>query len=277
MVPLRVLAAFAVAALAVACTVQFETEGYYDESFDLGENGELTVTGLSGDAAISGWDAHRAVMRGTKSAVGASPARARDNLDYAVFTAARGPVELTLSFDPPASRVGLVDLVLDRGSRVPRGAHLKADTRHGDLTISGVEGDLDLETGSGDISVSGAAGDVVAVSDTGDVSVESYGGMEIDAGGAADVVSLGGGDGAIRVTTSGGELSFAVSAAQSFEITCDAEGGDVIVDPDLSAVVEKRAGGGVTVRRGQGGRSVVLGSGGGDILIDAAPRIAADR
>ncbi|MDD5305714.1 MAG: hypothetical protein PHU25_00195 [Deltaproteobacteria bacterium] len=287
MVPLRARAIPTVALLAAACTVQFRTEGAYDESFDLGESGELTITGLAGDVAISGWDAHRVAMRGISSAVGASPAKARANLDYAVLTAARGPAELILSFEPPASRVGLVDLVLDRGSKVPRGARLTIDTGYGDLAVSGVEGDLDLETGSGDISVKGAEGDVVAVSDTGDVavesvayggvtvrtggdvSVESHGGMDIDAGGAADVASLGGGEGTIRVTTSGSSITFAIESGGDFEIICHPDGGSLSVDPALSASVEERPGGEVAVTRGHGGRSVALISQGGGISIEA--------
>ncbi len=267
------LAPVAVALLAAACSLQFSESDPYDEAFDPGLFAGVRIAGVEGDIDLRAVEGGDVVMRGTRRALGGTRRDARDNLEHAELVAREGGDALELAFDPPLSKLGLVDLSLDRVCDVPPWMGIEVGVDRGSLSTRGLRGEIDLETGDGDIAVEeGGELPVGLRTDGGAVTARVRGGLEVRATRRVELEIEGTGDPPLEVETRGGDVLLALEP-QDLRIVCYPEGGKVTVAAELHADIRELEDGGVMVGGGeaQGARSGSIRSGGGDIHIDVLP------
>jgi hypothetical protein len=233
------LTAYACAAVVAGCAVQVLETGDYAETFAPAGAGRVVLSGLDGDVLLQGAEVAAVEIRGTRYSVAATRSAAREGLRHAALDAAVGGDDLLLSFAPPFELEGLVDLVLNRVSTLPREIGVAVSVESGDLTVSGLVGDLDLLSVDGDIAID-------------------------DAGSAF-----------VRAEVGGGEIRYAVGLT-GFTIECQAGGGAVEVDEALLAAGavrhEPEADGTIVVTYGDTyAKRVELTAAGGRIAIELSP------
>lgn len=135
---------------------------------------------------------------------------------------------------------------------VPAGVCVTSDTGSGDVSVSGVTGDVDVASGSGDLDLAGLAGRVDAETGSGDVSIcDVTGDLYVDTG-SGDVQATGlessqviaaTGSGSIVIEmvsafealdaeSGSGDLLLTVPAGH-YDLALDTGSGDVVVDPSV--------------------------------------------
>lgn len=250
------------------CVIQFSAHDDYDETFGFEGFSSVRIVNVDGDMSLRGMETGDVKLCGTRFAMGRTDADARANLRLARLDVSPDLTDLTLEFDPPRDKVGLVDLRLDRLSTLPREAGVIVAVEDGDLAIEDLEGVLMLETGKGDISVIGGGTSTIrAVADDGDVSVEANGEIIVESGGQAKVLA-GGVDGRPLNVETDGELLHIEIPLQDFEISCYPDGGNIEIEASLEAGSAQELGDGlIRYVRGNGAKKITLRSNGGPILI----------
>ncbi len=162
----------------------------------------LQLEDLRGDIRVSPAPANELVVTSNKTVCADSEEEARKLADSFKLTTDGTAEGLRVRWSTQGSTPGFVSA--DVEARVPRRVNLTATTEHGDVSVNGIEGNVDLKTSHGDVTVEGVKGDVsldarhadITVRDiTGSVRVESGGGeVEIRnvSGGAALMGEYGG-------------------------------------------------------------------------------------
>jgi hypothetical protein len=231
-----------------------ETEDFSRVEIDVGQ----------GDVAVSGCE--QAEASGTLTTrFGKTPPTTAHYVDDGVLhvTATCEDMELACA----------IELALD----VPRGVDVVVVGGSGDVTVEGVDGDVDVEAGSGDVRVADAGGRVTAETGSGDLVVTdpagdvdaSVGSGDIDVTGSnAFTVAASAGSGDVRVQqlcpftrvdaeTGSGDIVLAVPAG-AYDLDARSDSGDVDV---LGVSDDATAGSAI--------RAV---SGSGDVVVGVIPQ-----
>ena len=164
--------------------------------------GTLQLDNLRGDILVSPAPGNELLLTSRKTVCANSEEEARKLADAFKLSTDSSSGNLRVRWNTEGSTPGFISA--DVEARVPRRVNLTAATEHGDVSVKGVEGNVELKTSHGDATVEGVKGDVsldvrhtdIVVSDiTGSVRVESGGGeVEIRnvTGGAALLGEYGG-------------------------------------------------------------------------------------
>jgi len=162
----------------------------------------LQLENRRGDIQVSAAPANELVVTSNKTVCANSEEEARKLADSIHLSADGSPDTFRVRWSQEGIAGGFVGA--DVVAQVPRRVNLTGSTEHGDVSVKGIEGNLDLKTSHGDVTVEGVKGDVsldarhadITVRDiTGSVRVESGGGeVEIRnvSGGAALMGEYGG-------------------------------------------------------------------------------------
>ena len=270
----------------------------YDESFRVGEGGELrlnlgsesvTVRTVQGDRA-------RVIVEGDGRDAASEFARRR-------FSARAEGRDLVVRTDPPRRRwsSGRTDARFEVTVEIPRRYSADLDIGSGSVRVASLQGDLRVDTGSGSVQVDDVDGRVVSL-DTGSGSVRAQslrGDVHIDTGsGSVSVdrvdgslavdtgsgsVTVGEVDGPVTVDTGSGGVQMTLRSAASAAVDTgsgsvtlrlprgrgfdvDVEGGSVQIDDaldfsghrDRDEARGRLAGGGPTLRVGTGSGTIRL-------------------
>jgi len=156
--------------------------------------------------------------------------------------------------------------------QVPTKTSVEIRTGGGDVKVSHLEGDTNLETSGGDVAVSGLAGNLTATTSGGDIILHDLTG-EVNVKTSGGDIKLENASGRVEARTSGGdvEVAFGPGNAKGGEI--ETSGGDikVRVDPAVSLNLDASASSGevtsdlplkVTGEISQSRLHATLGSGG---------------
>jgi len=132
---------------------------------------------------------------------------------------------------------------------------LQVSTGSGDVTANGVKGSLDVETGSGDVVAEGITGDLTVETGSGDVRLHQQAGdrVKIETG-SGDITSTGVEAGQLSLETGSGDI--AIDRASAKGASLDAGSGDI------------------TVAFGRGLETLKVETGSGDVVLTLPPDYA---
>ena len=127
-----------------------------------------------GDVTVHVSDGDSLVVTATKSGPGANESSARE-----------GMKEVAVAVDPQGNGVLIHPMHMDSAAgpvsvdidvRVPKSSSVSIDAAHGDVSVSGVAGGIDVRAGNGDVAIHDAGADLSVESEGGDISVTRVGG-----------------------------------------------------------------------------------------------------
>lgn len=138
-----------------------------------------------GDVTVHAGDGDSLVVTATKSGPGANESSAREGMkDVAVAIDPQGNGVL---IHPVRMGTAPSGVSVDIDVRVPKDSSLSVDAAHGDVSVSGVSGGIDVRAGNGDVAIHEAGADVSIESDSGDIHIDGVGGNLRLAGRGDDV------------------------------------------------------------------------------------------
>jgi hypothetical protein len=125
----------------------------------------------------------------------------------------------------------------------PRKLNVRLETRGGAITVSDLDGSVDVKTGGGSIRVHGVGGNVVAKTDGGSISVGEIQGGAVahTSGGSIEIFDVAG---KVDATTSGGSVRAGFSKSPGGDCSLVTSGGSIHVLLPENAAVDLKAGSG---------------------------------
>jgi hypothetical protein len=199
-----------IAALATLSMVQ-----QTDTTFGASDARKLELKTPAGRIVVNGWDRSDVRVHAEHSSrTYVEIRRSRDgSLIRAEAEARRGPAT-----------------IVDYEVWMPRALALEIDADMSDVTIEGVDGDVEVDVTRGDVSLRGGSGSVNVSSVTGKILVEATGGR-IDAETAADEIRLVDVAGEVVAESAGGDIILEGSRASSVDV--GSVGGRIYYDGDF--------------------------------------------
>jgi DUF4097 and DUF4098 domain-containing protein YvlB len=223
------------------------------KSFSVGKTGSLLLHNISGDVVVTSGGGSEIRVEAIKKAKGRSQGEARQQLDNVVLTMqeAGGRVDIRVEPRGRESRAWI-----DFNVIVPYGASAEIHSVSGDISLTGVKGEVRAETVSGDVKGTGLTQLAAAKSVSGDVvlnNVESDGTLVLSAV-SGDVTATGlkaraievsavSGDTVLnqcvaeraQVSTVNGDISYNGKLSKSGRYELKTHSGDIVVNHQGSA------------------------------------------
>ncbi len=166
-----------VAFLTAGMSVAQEREERTSQTFDIGPDGEFSLSNISGDIHVSGTSGNRVTIEAVKRLHGRGD---RDLLDSVEIDISHQGDRVRVETRYPRNRRrggdhqhGHGGVSVDYRITVPVGTEVEIGSISGDVTLEGVEGETSVSSVSGEIEVSDVANLVQAKSVSGDVDVEN--------------------------------------------------------------------------------------------------------
>jgi len=172
------------------------------------EQRKLVIEGENGAVSLAGEPGSDVSLTFNIQARGDTRAQARRQLDRLVIEEAGDDVGYSFDIRPDRPDVTNVDVT----GTVPRGADIRLVLRSGNVTISNIDGRIDVLLESGSISYLGGTDNINLVTRNGDVAADFY---SLDAGAVVDLATTNGNvavglpleaDASIRATTRAGRV-----------------------------------------------------------------------
>lgn len=149
------------------------------------ERRTLIIEGENGAVSLAGEPGGDVSLAFNMQARGDTRAEARRQLDRLVIEETGDDVGYAFDIRPDRPEVTNVDVT----GTVPRGADIRLILRSGNVTISNVDGRIDVLLESGSISYLGGTGNISLVTRNGDVAADFY---TLDAGAVVDLATTNG-------------------------------------------------------------------------------------
>jgi DUF4097 and DUF4098 domain-containing protein YvlB len=231
-----------------------------EKSFDLKKGGNLEIDiDLGGDITIEGWDRDEVSVKVTISG------RHRDDVELD-FDKKKSGLEITAETD----RRNNIKANCDMYIKVPAKFDIEFETLGGDVTITGVEGEIAGRTMGGDVDFEDLGGHLAVTTMGGDITVLS---CEVDGkvktmGGDVEIRDV---KGDLKGSTMGGDVTYenvTHTGRDGEEIVISSMGGDLALDYAGKSIKAKTCGGDIDVARAE---KVNVTTMGGDITIEEAP------
>jgi DUF4097 and DUF4098 domain-containing protein YvlB len=235
----------------------------FQKSYNLEPGGTISVTNVSGDINITGYDGSAVTVSGFKEG------RDRDLVEVE-DTSGAGRVELRVRYPRECN----CDASIRFEVRVPRSANFNFDrisTASGNIKAEGVTGRIELNTASGDVTLQGVSGEVRANSASGTVRVRDAAGTvnANTASGNVDVeLARLEGTGDLRFNSASGDVS--VRLPSNLDARVDMSTASGRIETDFPIEVKKdRYSSGYTARGqlGGGSRLLKISSASGDVKL----------
>ncbi len=140
----------------------------------LAPGARVSIATGRGDVTVHAGDGDTLVVTATKSGPGANESSAQDRMK-----------QVAIAIDPQGNGVLIHPIHMDTAPgevsvdidvRMPKSSSLAIDAAHGDVSVSGVSGSIDVRSGNGDTQVHDAGADVSVESESGDISIDGVGG-----------------------------------------------------------------------------------------------------
>jgi DUF4097 and DUF4098 domain-containing protein YvlB len=173
------LATTLIAALFVAsASFAQDNERRSSQSFDVGPNGELSLSNISGDIHVEGTSGGKITIEAVKRVHGSGNAHLLDEVEIDISHMG-DRVRIETRYPHQRNRRG--DHNHDHGGggvsveyrvKVPASTEVEVDSVSGNVFVTGIEGETSVESVSGDVQVADTPSLVQATSVSGDVDVE---------------------------------------------------------------------------------------------------------
>ncbi|GAB3207233.1 DUF4097 family beta strand repeat-containing protein [Marinactinospora thermotolerans] len=190
-------------------------------------NGDVEITGTSGDQVVVGREARESPVTEVAERVGmeGDEVRATANCDgWQMF----GGCAVDYSVEVPEGVEVVVESETGDVEVEGVAANITVTAGTGEVELSGVEGDLDLRTTTGEISAEGRGEVVRATSTTGDIDLEDFTATTAEVRATTGNIDAPGGFTTLTVAATTGEVH--VGTASPFErISVQTTTGDVMV------------------------------------------------
>ncbi len=225
----------------------------YDEQFDVGAGGTLTINSDAGPIEVNSWDQNRV------------RARIRNADDFDVSIEQSGNDVLVLA---ESERRGIFGF--GRGSNirfnvdVPESYNVDLDTGGGSIVVAPLIGDVIADTSGGRIEVGRTVGRVDVDTSGGTIEIDDVDG-DVRADTSGGNITIGNVIGNVEADTSGGRIRI---GNVSEDVYADTSGGSIEIGNVGGDMEADTSGGNITV--GQGSGSVQLDTSGGTIRADWA-------
>ena len=235
----------------------------FQRSYELGPGGTVSITNVSGDIILRGYDGPVVVVEGHKEG------RDRDRVEVE-DTSTPGNVSLRAKYPNNCN----CDASVRFEVRVPRNANLnfeKITTASGNLRAEGFSGRLNLRTASGDVSVRGVGGDIKASSASGAVRVADASGTVNASTASGDVdVELtrleGAGD--MKFSSASGNVRVRAPSSLDARVSMSTASGDIETNFPLEVKSNEHGPGSrAQGQLGSGARSLRLSSASGNVSL----------
>jgi DUF4097 and DUF4098 domain-containing protein YvlB len=215
----------------------------FKKSYDLRPGGRVTVTNMSGDVTVRGYDGESVVVTGTRRGADAEKVEIEDN-------SSGNEVDLGVRYPRNCDCDASVDFVV----QVPRSASFdfaKIASMSGDVRIEGVTGSVRATAMSGDVHVGDVVGTVEATAMSGDLEV---------------AVTRLEGEGDLKFTSMSGDVVVRLPEGAGADVEIKTTSGNITTDFPIQ-VEEKKFGPGQTARGriGDGSRALRITSMSGDV------------
>ena len=235
----------------------------FQKSYTLAPGGTISVTNVSGNVNITGYDGNAVTVTAFKEG------RDRDMVEVEDLSA-QGRVSVRAKYPHECN----CDASLRFEVRVPRSsgfAFEKISTAAGDIKAEGVSGKLNLNTASGDVTLQGVGGEIHASTASGTVRVR-------DASGSVNANSASGdvyveltrieGDGDMRFSTASGDVNVRMPASLDARVDISTVSGSIDTNFPIE-VKDSRHGPGSSAhgQLGSGSRSLRISSASGDVSL----------
>jgi hypothetical protein len=235
----------------------------FQKSYNLEPGGTISVTNVSGNIIITGYDGSAVTVAGFKEG------RDRDLVEVE-DTSGAGRVELRVRYPRECN----CDASIRFEVRVPRSTNFNFEhisTASGDIKAEGVAGRLELRTASGDVTVGSVSGEVRAESASGTVRVRDAAGTvnASTASGNVDVeMARLEGTGDMRFSSASGDVSVRLPSSLDARVDMSTASGSIETDFPIE-VRKDRYSSGYTAhgQLGSGSRSLKISSASGDLKL----------
>ena len=157
-----------------------------------------------------------------------------------------------------------VTLYVDFVIRVPAGVGATIENNVGNVSATGVEGELSADTGSGNVTASSGRGDVMADTGSGDVKVTDYNG-EISADTGSGDVEISGVTGDVSADTGSGNVTLTDVQAQRVE--ADTGSGDIEFERVTGSLSGDTGSGDIVGSDLSGAETISADTGSGDVRL----------
>ena len=134
-----------------------------DETASAAPDGEVSVELIAGTITVIGWERSEVQVTGT---VG-------DDVEAVEIDADRGNVSIEVELRDDDDDRRMNDAGADLQIYVPVGSAVGVEAVSADITVRGVEGEIEIESVSGDLEFDGAASEIEAASVSGDIKIVS--------------------------------------------------------------------------------------------------------
>ncbi|MBN2381951.1 DUF4097 family beta strand repeat protein [bacterium] len=201
---------------------QAKTTEVKTENFDLNEDGQVVISNISGDITVTTWSKAQVQMTATKIA------RSKEDLDKVTYKIRRS--EKKLRIETEYETEGANHVSVNYELIIPDKAALEVETISGDVTATGLGGQIEIETISGDIKIAQSGNTIDSSVISGDVSI-------MDGKGNAEISSISGDVlitnliGSIAVSSVSGDIILK-NISQSEKIKTEAVSGTIQYEGD---------------------------------------------
>lgn len=235
----------------------------FQRSYELGAGGTVSITNVSGDVVLKGYDGAAVVVEGRREG------RDREQVEVE-DTSTPGRVSLRAKYPRNCN----CDASIRFEVRVPRSANISFDkisTASGNLTAEGFAGRVRLQTASGDVSVRGVGGEIHASSASGTVRVSEASGTVNASTASGDVeveLTRLEGDGDMRFSSASGDVRVRVPASIGAHVKMSTASGSVETNFPLEVKTNEHGPGSrAEGQLGSGTRSLKLSSASGNVSL----------
>lgn len=235
----------------------------FQKSYNLEPGGTISVTNVSGDINITGYDGSAVTVAGFKEG------RDRDLVEVE-DTSGAGRVALRVRYPRECN----CDASIRFEVRVPRSVNFdfhRISTASGNIKAEGVTGRLDLNTASGDVTLRGVSGEVRAASASGTVRVRDAAGTvnASTASGNVDVeLARLEGTGDMRFSSASGDVSVRLPSSLDARVDMSTASGSIETDFPIEVKKDQYSSGYTAHGQlGSGSRSLKISSASGDVKL----------
>lgn len=186
---------------------EFEETATESRTLDLGGR-TLVVEGENGAVSLNGGAGDVVDLRFHIRARGDSREEARNRLEGLLLEESGDEISYVIDIQPDRSQFTNVDV----SGTIPHDAELRLILRSGDVTLTNLDGRIDVLIENGDISFLGGSSNLTLATRNGDV--------------AADFYRLGSGD-TVELATTNGDVSLGLGAAATAAVSANTRAGRV--------------------------------------------------
>lgn len=257
----RIALAFAAVLLAAALpALAVELEETFDQSYDLGAGGSVSVSNVNGAVIVQGWDGGRVRVEAVKRVKAGSRGSAEEALRRIEIQVEQRGDRLEVDTKLPHGGDGFFDWLFGNQSNanvtytvsVPRRTDVEVDTVNGKVRVRGVAGRVEADTTNGHIEMADMRGSVKAATTNGGIDVE-----------LSDVTAGTG----MRFSTTNGGIHLVLPRDARVSVDADTTNGGIHLD-DLVADVRSQSRRHLRADVNGGGADVTLSTTNGGIRIE---------